>query len=53
MEDGGEKKDDPPAENECGDAVGHNAEAAAGEKAIVEKKDGEFDQGQGADVEDL
>lgn len=53
LEDGRVEEDDPPAEDEGGDAVGYEAEAAAGEEAVVEEEDGEFDEGEGADVDDL
>ncbi|KAI4123742.1 MAG: hypothetical protein LQ347_006028, partial [Umbilicaria vellea] len=53
LEDGGVEEDNPPAENEGGDAVGYEAEAAAGEEAIIEEEDGEFDEREGADVDDL
>ena len=53
LEDGRVEEDDPPAEDEGGDTVGHEAEAAAGEEAVVEEEDGEFDEGEGADVDDL
>ena len=43
LKDGGEEEDNPPAENKCGDTVRHDTELAAGEKSIVEEKDGEFD----------